>query len=362
MSETSPYLETCRTFYADPHGNFGAMRRLESRPFTRVAEAFYDLGTGIAVNKSVPMSHILSTKGWKPNIHGVEISFKIDVLPPSSVCGIEYEGHILDIVGKNENDEDVFVVNEERHYRVFKKSPCTHIFARTKVLKHDDPPIFVRPFFSVYDKIVNEDIIPVANRIKAMATDVELVLPSGKTHPYHSVILRASSEFFEQLLSDKFNTPERIELKDFSDDLWLLALDFMYETSIRKSQVTIEQLLDLCVLGDKFLVFQLVSVAVRVLCTMLEDDYCHFVKPYLISMMSLVLFFDGKEPDCIVKADMQGLWLGVTEYIRTHWHDFIDCEDFLIEYANVCKEAKLHELKASTTRFALLGKRRWDSV
>lgn len=305
-------------------------------------------------DESVERSHILCDKGM-PAVAGCRFEFHIEVCPPTRVTVVEFQGNVDDVVGFNERPQHVFVLNKNKTYSVYTDRPCTRIVMKTAVLKEEDKPISIRPYFktSFYDS--NEDVLSLADRLRLSNPDFRIKLNSGQFIPIHQTVLRANSGYFDSVIEWKKEV-EFVEADaDFTDNTWSAAVRFMYDTDVDSE--TIEELQELLVLGNKYLVKDLSIVAARRLKALINDSCYENVTPYLISVMHMVADYKSTADDRL-QMELHDMMNCCKSFMHSNCHQLWKERDFVIEYAKFL-EAHDEVKEGERTPMLMLGKRKW---
>jgi len=372
-------MALCR-FYADDGDRFGPLKNMDLKPFWHIKCVTTSRGDDEwhrVSEDEVSLAHILvRDKGVKLQ-PGLKYKFTIEVYPPTPVVDIEMSGPVFDVTGYRSVKTCVFVVNREFSYRYYGTEHCDRIMVRTNEITAGDDNVFVRPRFNVYLNKDDPFTLTLGERMRLSETDIDLVLPSGTLSPVHSQVLRANSGYFSALLSFGTSSGKSVldgnmlKLTDeFSDEVWNLAIEYMYRQQIECNDIG--QLQDLLVLGDKYLVKELVVSVARRLQDFVGDRLYERATPYVISLMSMAVYYQTKL-DSRGAAEMQDLLKFCHDLIHCRCHELFSQENFVTAYAEFIFYEK--ELRGEPTSGALaragtamdkppmvmLGKRKWNT-
>lgn len=358
-------------YYMDDGENFGPLKNMDRKPYWRVKSVSVDSGTGWrrAVDDEVSLAHVMVRDKGAILSPGFKYQFMIEIFPPSIISDVETSGPVFDVVGRSGINRHVFVLNNELRYNSFCERHCEKLLVTTNMITGSDDPVFVRPRFKVYLHRDDPDLLTLHERLRLLEHDVELVTPTGKMFPVHSQVLRANSCYFSTMLDYAGSSAalsvnadgRKIMLDDeFSDEVWELAVEYMYRTNISCNDI--EDLQNLLVLGDKYLVKDLVISAARRLQDFVGDRMYDKALPYVVSIMMMAVYYHTKLDDR-GKAEMQVLLRYSRDLVHANCHELWTHESFVTAYSEfVVFEREMLGVDAEVQdkpMMKMLGKRKW---
>lgn len=320
-------------YYRDAFSNFGPIESMKHKPYMRVSRCVIN---GTTDDSSTERSHILSDKGMVVDEQS-EYEFHVDVLPPTRITRLQYQGNVLSIHGKTDNNLDAFVVGEL--YSVYSEYECCSFVVK---VGKGNRNVSVRPWIKTLMATERfDDLMRLPDRLKLSEPDFRLVLPTGEALPTHRCVLVASSAFFEARLSW---APDKHELRDcykleedaFSLNAWAAALAFMYDTEIHTHDV--RELQDLLKLGAQYMVRDLPTCVARMLHAFVNEAQPHNVTGFAVPLLQLADLYKDSDNE-ILKIDMNSLKNDCLSFIRMHACTLIMEPDFVASYAEYLRNA-----------------------
>jgi len=358
-----------QNFYVDSHRNCGPIHLMEAMPYWRLQKVYKGLDEDHMVlvpeNEFEYAHALVQDKGVKLE-PGYIYRFHILMHGTAPINHVYYSGNIRDIVGKSKMNLDTFVVNPSMHYRSYSRVHCDRIIVTTNMILTDDASLNVVPQFEMFAPSEHSDIPTLEDKLRLLPRDTILELRSGTQIMVHSFVLQAGSGYFRAALDfqdspGKTDWHLKMEASAFCDEVWRAAVDFMYNPVV--SLTDIEQLQDLVALGDEFIVNSLVVVATRRIKELIEDELPAGTNPYLVSVMTMAVFYMSKLDDSC-KAEMRQLMWTCESVVRNMGNSMLQNDEFILAYGEYVRYRKSvlpdePERDSRKKPFRLLGKRCW---
>lgn len=372
----------------DREGNVGSLRNMIKYPIISLYSVFKgDFGNWNLLDDEFDKtnySHILTSKGVRlQSGFSYKLIFKIQVLDLSPVRSIDVEGPILDLVGFDKHDTQTFVKNTECCYECYTEKNTQFIHLKTRTITFSDS--LEKCAFSVRfsSKIVTHtthfstyDIDCLPRLLEEYPCDCQIILADGSRMFCHSLVLKASSHFFntaihysidEQVLAksiftlsdDGLMTLNLID-NEFSSKLWELAFHWMLYNQLPLDNIDILQ--DLYSLGDFYQIRGLPKHILVILRKSLDKNSFVHVNPFLLSLMSMALSFSTSD---FVEENMKHQWQDILasaeKLLSAHPELFSkNNEEFLIGYSEYLQERrKIFGIECKDS-YIVLGKRNWS--
>lgn len=373
----------------DRDGNVGTLRNLIHYPIVslvKVMKGEFDNWSLVDTDDddTTNYSHILTRKGVQlPHGMAYKLLFKVQILDHTPVKKVKFTGPVLDVIGLDHGDNQTFVKNGCTKYECYSEHTTRFVEMRTSTVSQSDSLETCSVFFQFGLKPIvstamcqGAGIPTLSSSLDLFPKDCQLVLADGSKLFCHSLVLRASSSFFntaityvaenkcyhQTLFTENKNGLLTFNLVEdgFNIVLWADALHFMLYSNVEMNDI--ERMQDLYMLGDYYQIKGLPQYIVLALRHSLDKWHFIHVNPYLISLLTMSLHFSTSN---FIDSDLRHQWLdilnGCEKILAAHPEIFAkNNEEFLVGYGEYLKQRRqLFGLDNKDT-YVVLGKRNWS--
>jgi hypothetical protein len=353
------------TNHRDSSGKFGPLHICSALPFACVDRVYYTITETEPVwevcQDHAEYSHVLSSKCLAATdlITGYALKFHIKIQPARSVEEVVFSSGFSSIVGKDFLGNDTFLVSQKEGHSLFSDKKSSDIIATTFMITTQNEPLFIYPKYVEWNDDDMSGISTLADRIRLSPPTLEVRLPQGdcdsrEVFSMHQTVLFSASSYFETKCKWHWTEEEKgmiLDVDDFNAEVWINALNFMYDNSIESKDPFVLQCL--CVLADRYLVKDLFVYSLRQLYNFFSSRGDRHCLSYIMSSLQLVQkYFDSRSGAS--KAELQALRHTLFQLIKKHHLELFSNVQFVERYLAFVHEHGSIDAKHEGS-FELLG-------